>query len=64
MWSLWVARSRIVLGRVPVRDDYCLEFSMANDDCAGPRSAANPFPALTFPNTRADVSSHKVPIKE
>jgi hypothetical protein len=47
----WVIRNRIVLGNwVPVRDNFGLELSMANDDCAGIRSDFNPCLALTYPN--------------
>jgi len=54
----WVVRNRVVLGAwIPVRDNFGLELSMANDDCAGVTSAANPCLALTYPNTRPDVAA-------
>jgi hypothetical protein len=54
----WVVRNRVVMGAwIPVRDNFGLELSLANDDCAGVRSATNRCLALTYPYTRADVAA-------
>ena len=55
--SPWIIRNYMVLGAwIPIRDNFGLELSLANDDCAGVETGTNSCLGLTYPRTNRAVA--------